>query len=263
MEILRVRVDNLSHQGILEKIESFLSDGKFHQIATVNAEFILQAQKDAEFKNILNESDLNVADSISVKFAFMRFGKWLKCRMAGADLMHEILRIANEKKLAVFLAANKNGLSSYEEVCDALSKVYPNIEFFGDNIDPLDLSYKLEARSYKLILCGFGSPFQEKFINSLKNDLSSHLSAEQGNNLENNTSKLTLQNERCGGIIGVAMGLGGSFDFATGKIKRAPKIMRSLGLEWLWRFVQEPKYRTKRIIKAVIIFPLKVIFSRK
>ena len=58
------------------------------------------------------------------------------------------------------------------------------------------------------------------------------------------------------------MGVGGSFDFATGKIKRAPKMMRSLGLEWLWRFVQELRYRFKRIIKAVIVFPLKIIFSR-
>jgi N-acetylglucosaminyldiphosphoundecaprenol N-acetyl-beta-D-mannosaminyltransferase len=233
MEILGVRVDNLSRQEVLEIIESFLFDGKFHQIATVNAEFILQAQKDAEFKSILNESDLNIAESISVKFAFLRFGKWLKTRMAGADLMHEILHVANEKKLSVFLVANKNGLSSYEETRDALSKIYPDIGFNGNDINPSDSTYKPSAISYKLVLCALGSPSQEKFINSLKND-----------------------------ILGVAMGVGGSFDFATGKIKRAPKIMRSLGLEWLWRFILEPRYRFRRIINAVIVFPLKVMFSR-
>ena len=55
MKILGVRVDNMSKKEVFKKIESFLSDGKFHQIATVNPEFILEAQKDDEFKNILNK----------------------------------------------------------------------------------------------------------------------------------------------------------------------------------------------------------------
>ena len=59
------------------------------------------------------------------------------------------------------------------------------------------------------------------------------------------------------------MGVGGSFDFLTGKIARAPFWMRQFGLEWLWRFVQEPKYRVKRIFKAVIVFPIKILFSKK
>lgn len=232
MKILDVRIDNFSRDEVLAKIESFLSDGKFHQIATVNAEFILQAQKDGDFKNILNNCDLNIADSISINFAFLRFRKWLKTRIAGADLMHEILRMANEKKLSVFLVANKNGLSSWEETREALSVMCPNIKFDGVNLD-YENSYELRVTSYKIILCALGAPFQEKFLNSLKND-----------------------------IMGVAIGVGGSFDFATGKIKRAPKIMRIFGLEWLYRLFQEPKYRLKRIINAVIVFPIKVIFDK-
>lgn len=226
-----MRVDNLERHEILEKIESFLSDGGFHQVATVNAEFILQAQKDEEFKNILNKSDLNVADTISIRYAFLRFGKWLKCRFAGADLMHEVLRIANDKKLAVFLAANKNGLSSYEEIKKFLSELYPEINFFGEDIDP-GTSYKLSDRSCRLILCAFGAPRQEMFINSLKDD-----------------------------IIGVAMGVGGSFDFVTGKAKRAPKFIRIFGFEWLWRLIMEPRYRLKRILNAVVVFPVKILLK--
>lgn len=232
MKVLDVKIDNMSHYKILEKIESFLDDGKFHQISTINPEFVLEAQKDKEFKDILNLSDLNVADGTGIWFAFLRFGKILKCRIAGADLMHEILRMADEKKLSVFLAANKHGLSSYEEVCNSFTNLYPNINFSGDNIDPKSF-YKPSVKGYKLILCAFGAPFQEKFINSQKDD-----------------------------IIGVAMGVGGSFDFATGKIKRAPKMMRFFGLEWLWRLLLEPRYRFRRVFRAIIIFPIKVIFSK-
>ena len=233
MDILGIRIDNFSKKEILEKIELFLSDGKFHQIATLNPEFILEAQKDEEFKNILNSCDLNVADGIGIKFAFLRFGKWLKKRMPGADLMHEILKIADEKKLSVFLAVNKKGLSSYEEVKSALSLKYPNVKFSGDDIDPQSVGYKIINSDSNLFLCNFGAPEQEKFINSLKND-----------------------------IIGLAIGIGGSFDFITGKVKRAPKIMQNFGLEWLWRLILQPQ-RIRRMFNAVLIFPVKILFSKQ
>lgn len=229
--ILKVKIDNLEKEEVFQKAEAFLDDNKFHQIATINPEFILEAQKNAEFRNIINNCDLNIADGIGVWFAFLRFGKLLKARMAGADLMCEILKIANEKNLSVFLAVNKSGLGLFEEIRDALSLRYPNIEFFGDNIDPLNLSYKLQAKNYDIIFCNFGAPYQEVFLNSLKND-----------------------------IMGVAMGVGGSFDYLTGKIKRAPKWMRILGLEWLWRLILQPQ-RWKRIWKAVVVFPIKIIFN--
>lgn len=234
MNILEVRIDNFSKKEILEKIESFLNDGNFHQVATINPEFILEAQKDDEFKNILNNSDLNVADGVGIWFAFLRFGKLLKARIAGADLMHEILKMADEKKLAVFLAVNKNGLSSYKETRDVLSKKYPNIKFDGSDIDPMTTNYKPRTMNYELLLCNFGAPYQEKFINSLKD-----------------------------AKISIAMGVGGSFDYITGKSKRAPKIMRIFGLEWLWRLIQkspDKPRRWKRIWNAVIVFPIKIIF---
>ncbi len=238
VNILDIRIDNLKKDEIILKIKSYLNEPKFHQIATVNAEFILQAQKDNDFKNILNNCDLNVADTISIRYAFLRFGKWLKARIAGADLMHEILKIANEKKLSVFLAVNKNGLSSYEEIIKVLSQKYPNIEFGGASLDPLSFSsYNILNTKYEILFCNFGAPYQEKFINCVKND-----------------------------ILGVAMGVGGSFDFVTGKVKRAPKIMRYFGLEWLWRLIQKPPDRPrrwKRIWNAVIIFPIKVLINKK
>ncbi|HRY82145.1 MAG TPA: WecB/TagA/CpsF family glycosyltransferase [Candidatus Moranbacteria bacterium] len=242
MHILNIKIDNFSKKEILEKVRSFLAGPKFHQIATINPEIILEAQKNQEFKNILNNCDLNVADGFGIRLAFWRFGKNLKCRFAGADLMLEILKIANEQKLSVFLAAKKDGLSNWEETRDAILKNYPDLEINGENLN-FNCHAELVSASHKILnqvqddkwvlFCNFGAPFQELFINSQKND-----------------------------TIRLAIGVGGSFDFITKKIRRAPKFMRLIGLEWLWRLILEPRYRFKRIFNAIIIFPIKIIINK-
>lgn len=237
MEILGVRVDNLSKDEILEKIEEFLDEEKFHQIVTVNPEFILEAQKNTEFRQILHRSDLNIADGIGIKYAFLRYRSLLKARFSGADLILDILKMAENKKLGVFLAINKDGLSSFEEIKVALLKTFPNLLILGEDIDPTKTNYKLQTTNHELLLCNFGAPSQEMFINSQKN-----------------------------ATIRIAIGVGGSFDFLTGKVKRAPLWMRKIGLEWLWRIAVQPQnklMRLRRIFNAVAIFSIKVLLDRK
>lgn len=245
MKILGVRIDNFSKKEILEKIEFFLTEEKFHQIATVNPEFILRAKKDSEFKSILNKTDLNVADGVGIWYAFLRYSNKLNDRIAGVDLMQKILQIADEKKLSLFLAIHKNGLSSFEEIKKVLNERYPNIEVFGGDIDSRKNKKIIPVVNQDLVLCNFGFPVQEKFINLLKNKQNS-----------------SLQLSGCRGKIRLAMGVGGSFDFVTGKISRAPHWMQKIGLEWLWRFAQEPRYRFKRIINAVVVFPIRILFNK-
>ena len=126
LKLLDVRIDNLSKRETLEKVKYFLKGKKFCRIATVNPEFILLMQKDKEFKEILNGCDLNIADGFGIKLAFWKNGKNLKSRIAGIDLMREILKIANQNKYNIFLVANKYGLSSWQETRDAILKIYPN-----------------------------------------------------------------------------------------------------------------------------------------
>jgi N-acetylglucosaminyldiphosphoundecaprenol N-acetyl-beta-D-mannosaminyltransferase len=248
LNILGIKIDNLSHAEIINTISAFLAEPKFHQIATINPEFILESQKNQEFKNILDNCDLNVADGIGIWFAFLRYGKILKSRFAGIDLMWEILKIADSERLGVFLAAREDGLGTWEETRDAIHKIYPKLKIDGANIechpresgDPVSelsvstLDSRLRGNDKYILFCNFGAPYQEAFINSIKSDK-----------------------------IRLAMGVGGSFDFLTGKIHRAPKILRILGFEWLWRLIQEPRYRWKRIINATVIFPWKIIWSKK
>lgn len=226
-------MDNLEKKEILEKISHFLNEDKFHQIATVNPEFILQAQKDEKFKKILNDCDLNAADGMGIKFAFWWLRGKLKTRLAGIDLMQEILKIANEKKLKIFLAANRSGLGTWEEARDAILEKYPYLEIGGINLEKNNTEYRLSNTKYDVLFCNFGAPFQEKFLSSQKN-----------------------------GKIKLAVGVGGSFDYLTGKLKRAPKWMQFFGVEWLWRLMLQPR-RIGRIFNAVIIFPIKVLIKSK
>jgi len=238
MNILGIKIHNLTKKEILQKVRFFLSEEKFHQIATVNPEFILEARKNPEFKNILNSCDLNVADGIGIKFAFWRYGKHLKCRLAGADLMWKIIRLANQKKLTVFLAANSQGPSSWQETRNAINQLYPNLIVDGDNIDLKNDNYQILSSSCQIVFCNFGAPHQEAFLKRQKNDR-----------------------------IRLTLGVGGSFDFMTKKVRRAPLFIRFIGFEWLWRLFQKPDSnrprRWKRIWNAVIIFPIKVICKEK
>ena len=242
MKILDVEIDNLSRKEILERVEVFLNEPWFHQIATVNPEFLVEADLNAEFKNVLNECDLRVADGIGIVLTGLFFGKCIS-RFVGADLMEKILEIANEKKLPVYLAVRAGGLSSYGEVEAAVLKKYPNIIISGQEFKMEDVRMKraLNQKSYsqivrhnsKIIFSNFGAPHQETFLAELKT--------------QNTGVRLT-------------MGVGGSFDYLTGKQKRAPKWLRAIGLEWLWRLLCQPS-RIIRIWNATAVFLFKVINS--
>lgn len=244
-KILGVKIDNISKKEIISKLEEFLVQDKLHQIATVNPEIILKAKDDSVLFNVLNKADLCLADGVGVRFAFWRFGRHLRTRMTGIDLMWKILEIANKKNLSVLLVANKNGLSTWQETRDAILKIYPDIKISGVSIDPsaghFDRSIELSNlniqeghTTFDILFCNFGAPYQEKFIASL---------------------------DRWSNWTRLAVGVGGSFEFITGKIARAPKIMRIFGFEWVWRVGKQPK-RIRRIIKATIIFPLRVLFNK-
>lgn len=237
MHILGVRVDNISKEEILGKVEKYLDGPEFHQIATVNPEFILEARNNLIFKTVINCCSLNIADGFGIKLAFWLHGKHLRYRMPGADLMEAILRSANKRRLKVFLAVNRDGLSSFEEIRRAILRAYPDLEIEGADLDKGTDSC-LAIDKHDILFSNFGAPYQETFLNCQKN-----------------------------GTIRLAMGVGGSFDFLTGKIRRAPIFLRRIGLEWLWRAVQPQPWefkikRLKRIWNAVVVFPLKILFEK-
>ena len=97
VEILGVKIDNLAMDKALQKIEGFLTDGRQHYIVTPNPEFLVLAQKDEKFRQILNQADLVVPDGVGLIFASWFLGRPLKQRIAGTDLMEKICQKAAQK----------------------------------------------------------------------------------------------------------------------------------------------------------------------
>lgn len=235
VKILEVRIDNFYVGEIRKIINNMLNrepEQKF--ITTLNPEILLKASRDENYKKILNSADLNICDGFGIKLVSFLKGRPLKARLAGADLVDFLLRRAEEKNQKVFVVAAENSLSRPAEIEQAIREKYPNIwvksayHFTSQDDSKNDIIEKAE-----IVFVNFGAPDQEKFIYE---------------------KRTKFPNAK------ILIGVGGTFDFLTGEIKRAPKWMRKAGLEWLWRLAKEPK-RIKRIWNAVVVFPMIAILN--
>ena len=233
MQLLGVNISDMPRKEILTQVRNFLNEPQFHRIATVNPEFLVMADRDPTFKQSLLSADLCVADGVGIVWAGWLQGKSV-CRFPGVDLLHEILLIAERDGHPVFLAVRQSGLSSYEEIRTELLKKYPRLVVNGEIFDPAHSQHSpFSIPHSNIVLCNFGAPAQELFLESFRNNPSD---------------------------IRLAMGVGGAFDFLTGKQKRAPQCLRTIGLEWLWRLILQPS-RFNRIWNAAVVFPVKVLLG--
>jgi N-acetylglucosaminyldiphosphoundecaprenol N-acetyl-beta-D-mannosaminyltransferase len=236
----QTRVDNLNKSEIFGTVDRFLREPKWHRIVTVNPEFLLLAEENARFREAVNLADANIADGFGLHLAFWRRGTRLHARFPGADMTRYLFETAERNELSVFCLIHKDGLSDWKLIQKSLQYHYPALDCDGhdasrDEWESIGEEVLRRMRPSHIVLCNFGAPNQELFL------------AEFGKN---------AGNARLG------MGVGGSFDFLTGKMKRAPKFLRAIGLEWLWRFWQQP-WRWRRISRAVAVFPWKVLLAKK
>jgi N-acetylglucosaminyldiphosphoundecaprenol N-acetyl-beta-D-mannosaminyltransferase len=234
MNILGIDIDEFTRDEIHARVDGFLRENRFHRIATVNPEFLVEADRNPEFRRSLCLADLRVADGSGVVLAGLLSGRRI-IRYPGADLLLHILAKAEREHIPIFLAIHKNGLSSLDQVKSALLKKYSDLIVNGAEIGIRNTKYQIPDTEYRILLCNFGAPVQELFLESFRSDF---------------------------GGIRLAMGVGGAFDFFTGKRKRAPGWMRAIGLEWLWRLVREPR-RAGRIWNATAVFLWKILLEKK
>ena len=232
MQIFGITLDDFSCGAALARCETWLNGNSFHRIATVNPEFLLRAKEDVAFARNLRLADLRVVDGFGIIIVSRLHGKIIH-RCSGADLMTSLLAQAEREHHPVFFAVRQDGLSSYEEIIQALRKKYPALIVDGSVVDRHDQASawndahsKIRTSHATIVFSNFGAPEQEYFTESLREDP---------------------------GDVRLAMGVGGSFDYLTGKIVRAPHCLRAVGLEWLWRLIQQPK-RFGRIWRATIVF---------
>ena len=214
--ILGIPVHDVTIDETLALIDQFVREGTPHQLCTVNPEFIMAAQHDAEFKHILNHSALNLPDGIGVVWAARRLGHPLRERVAGSDLVGLIADRAQTTGWRIFLLGAAEGVA--DQAAIILRGRYPQVHIVGAYAgsprpeEEADIAAQIRSSGADVLLVAYGAPKQDKWIDR---------------NIE-----------RTG--VAVAIGIGGSLDFIAGTQKRAPRWMQRLGLEWLYRLVREP-----------------------
>lgn len=219
MTIFGVHLEGFSQSEVLRQVEAALHERRSLRIATVNPEYLLEARKNKGFRENLRSAGLRVIDGVGIVLVAWLMGEKLT-RYQGADLLHDILYLAEKKGIPVGLAIKEDGLSSFDEIKKALRDLYP----------ALRIQREIPAK-YAVVFCNYGAPKQEFFLENL-----------YGTQL--------------------SMGVGGAFDYLTGKLPRAPRVLRKIGLEWVWRLSLQPR-RFGRIWKAVILFPILALFEKR
>jgi len=234
LKILGVKIDSITFEQAITKIDKFICDKKPSQIVTVNPEFIMAAQKDKLFKKILNQADLAVADGFGLILASRYLGKPLKERIAGVDLTWAICKLAEDRGYSVFFLGGAEGIA--KKTALRIKKIHQRLRiagtFAGKPRDAKTLEM-IKKTKPDILLVAFGAPKQDKFIYDL------------------NRSKDAFHPP-------LAIGVGGTFDYITGVVPRAPELIRTLGLEWLYRLFKQP-FRFRRIFTAIVLFPLAVL----
>jgi N-acetylglucosaminyldiphosphoundecaprenol N-acetyl-beta-D-mannosaminyltransferase len=231
--IFGIPIDNLDSTQTLVRLEEFIQTGRFHQVATANTDFLIQAHNDPELRVILCQADLVVPDGMPVVLAsrFLRNG--LKERVTGADLVPRLAEIAAAKKYRIFMLGARPEVALMAK--EALEHKYPSIQIVGcisppnTHIIEMDneaLLERIHAASPDILLVAFGNPKQEKWIHMHRHRLR----------------------------VPVCIGVGGTFDFLAGAAERAPLWMQRYSLEWLHRVLHEPRRLWKRYARDIYSF---------
>lgn len=226
-KLLGVRIDSIPRSELGRIFVEKLNGRKFCQVATVNPEFLVAGKSDENFQKILNHTELNLCDGIGIAIV----SRWLHGkripRITGVDVARQVCKSCAVSGKSIFFLG---GWGVAEAAAAQAKKWYPNLHVAG-TLDghPDKLNDVIAAAEPDAILVAFGSPAQEHWL------------AEFGKKIPS---------------LRVGVGVGGTFDFWAGKVRRAPAWMQKIGIEWMWRLIQNPHVRARRIWRAVGIFPL-------
>ncbi len=216
------QVDNLSMEETLAKVEEFIRSGQPHQHVVINVDKLVKASRDPALRRIINACALINVDGMPVVWASRLLGKPLKERVAGADLFEALMRRAGDKGWRVFLLGARDEV--VQAVRAAYQRKYPQLVIAGcrdgywSEAEEAAVAEQVRASRADLLFVAISSPKKEQFLGRWQGAMQ----------------------------VPFAMGVGGTFDVAIGRIRRAPLWMQKAGLEWFYRFLQEPKRMFRR-----------------
>ena len=208
--------------------EAILSRERIHHVV-VNAVKVANAQKDKQLKESIISCDIINADGQGIVWASQFLNSPLPERVAGIDLMEELVRLASEKRYRIFFLGAKEEI--VKSVVDIYSNKYSDIiagyrNGYFSKEDEAVIAQQIADSNADILFVAISSPKKEIFLNTYKHLIKTPF----------------------------IMGVGGSFDVVSGFVKRAPKWMQNRGLEWFYRTLQEPRRMWKRYLFGNSIF---------
>ena len=236
VKILNTAIDNFSMTETIDHIDDAITNKNQIHHVVVNAGKIVALQKDLELRKSVNGADVINADGQAVVWAAKFLGKPLKERVAGIDLMENLVAKAHENKYKIFFFGAK------EEIVKEVVTIYANKYssdiiagyrngYFDKNEESV-IAEQIANSGAHILFVAISSPTKENFL---------------------------FQNREILSKVNFTMGVGGSFDVVAGLVKRAPVWMQKSGLEWFYRFAQEPKRMWKRYLVGNTKFILLVL----
>jgi len=224
IDILGVKIDSITMKQAIDKINGFITEGGLHAVYTPNSEIVMAAQRDPELKDILNNGDMVVPDGAGILLAGKILGEKFPEKVSGVDLVKEIFKQANSKReISFFLLGAEPGIA--ERACINVLNSHKYVKIAGYHhgyFNPEEeeqIIKSINESQCDILLVALGAPKQEKWIATHRDKLN----------------------------VKVCIGVGGTFDILAGKSKLAPEYIRRMGLEWLYRLIQEPR-RYKRML---------------
>ena len=223
--ILGVPIDPATFDSMLASIATWIARGdRVYQICTVSPEFVMIAQDHPGFMRVLRSADLCVADGVGLLFAARYLGHPLPERVTGSDSVPMIAERAAREGWRLFLLGAAPGVA--EQAAARLVERSPGLQIVGtyagspapDEED--DIIARINASGADILLVAYGAPRQDEWI-------------------ARNRARLKIK---------VAMGVGGTLDFIAGTVPRAPRWMRRVALEWLYRLYKQP-WRWRRMLR--------------
>lgn len=223
-KIMNTYVNCLSMKETIEIVEKIIEKRVPTQHVVINASKVNLMETDSNLANIVNSCPLINADGASIVWAAKKLNVPLKERVTGIDLFMNLVEISSEKKYKLYLFGAKEEV--VKKVKDIFEEKYPNINIVGyrngyfDEKDEKNIVKNIKKSNADILFVAFSSPKKEYWINKYLNEMN----------------------------VPFVMGVGGSFDVVAGVTRRAPKWMQKIGMEWFYRFIQEPKRMWKRYI---------------
>ena len=221
MTILGLRVDRVSVEETLTMIDRFIRERTPRTVVTADASMAVIARHDPELHKIVDAADLVTPDGAGILIASRLLGVPVRYKVSGVDLVARLCALSPSKGYKLFFLGAAPGIAA-EAAAKARAR-WPGTQivgvcdgYFTPEQEPGVLA-QIKAAAPDIVLVAFGIPKQEKWIDRNKAALG----------------------------VPVFMGIGGSFDVLSGRVKRAPVFMQRFGFEWLYRLIQNPKKISK------------------